>query len=140
MHVLDGPTSSTRSPKPDLNDDLLMHYGIRGMHWGVRRGKGTTGVSRARGALLDRNARDAKMLKDARAGKGHLLPRASAKLGKKMLGEKLWEENYQKHMSYVRKQNRRLKTGKLTVADKIDMTLNLYQHPLGVVVSGRPKK
>lgn len=126
--------------KPALNNDLLMHYGIRGMHWGVRRGKKSTGVSRARGVLLDRNARDMKMLKDARAGKGHLLPRGAAKLGKKMLGEKLWEKNYQKHMSEVMKQNKRLKSGKLTVADKLDMSVHLYRFGgVGLLVSHKPK-
>lgn len=128
-----GPNS-----KPELNDDLLMHYGMRGMKWGVRKGKGTTGVGRFRGALLDRNARDTKMLKDARKGTGHLLPRAAAGLGKTLLGEKRWEKNFQKRMTHVNAQNQRLKKGKLTIADRIDMTLNVGAFDL--VVSHTPKK
>lgn len=127
-----GPNS-----KPELNDELLMHYGMRGMKWGVRRGKSVTGVGRYRGALLDRNARDKKMLKDARKGKGALAPRAVNQLGKKLLGEKRWEKNFQKKMSEINKQNQRLKSGKLKVADRLDMTLTVSMFDL--VVTHKPK-
>lgn len=127
--------------KPELNEELLMHYGIRGMKWGFRKGKSVTGVSRTRGMMLDRNARDTKMFKDASAGKGHRLPRASVAVGRKLLGKERYDRQLKKRISEMNKQSKRLKAGKLTVSDRIDMGVHLYRFSgVGLLVSHTPKK
>jgi hypothetical protein len=116
-------------------DSFLQHYGIRGMRWGKRGSKKKTGVSRSGGALIDRNARTAKTLTDARSGVKYS---KSVSMGKKLIGEAQWEKNYQKSMSDIASQNDRVKAGKTTVMDKLDMAVNvsLFER----VVSVRPKE
>lgn len=116
------------------SDDVLAHFGVAGMKWGRRRGKKTTGVSRASGALIDRNDRTKKVLMDAKSGAKH---RRSVAVGKKIIGEAQWEKNFKKSMSDINAQNSRLRKGKATIGDKIDMAVNVSAFDL--VVSRRPK-
>jgi hypothetical protein len=122
--------------KPPLDDNLLIHYGIKGMKWGLRRGKSVTGLTRHRGATIDRNERIAKRLTDARAGRGPIDHRMAVALGRKTLGSKRWELQYQKRMSEINAQNQRLRTGKATVTDRLEMFMLT---PLSsLVVTKRP--
>lgn len=51
-----------------MNDKALYHYGVKGMKWGVRKSKNSTGVSRAAGAAADsfRNSADYQTRKAGR--------------------------------------------------------------------------
>lgn len=120
--------------KPPLDDALLLHYGTKGMKWGRRKGKSTTGVSRFRGAIIDRNTRQARMFKNARAGKGS---KVSSAIGKKLLGEDRWKKNMSLQIKNLNAQSKRMRTGKLTVADRMDLTLNVSA--LDLVVSRTPR-
>lgn len=119
---------------PSPTDDFLEHYGIRGMKWGKRGSKKQTGVSRSGGAIMDRNARTAKVLNDARDGKKYKM---SVGIGKKVLGAEQWEKNFQKSMADIGAQNARIRSGKTTITDKIDMAFNVSAFER--VVSIRPK-
>lgn len=123
--------------KPDIDDVILEHYGISGMKWGLRKGKKATGVSRFRGAIIDRNDRQAKRLRDARVGKGPRSNRVAVSLGRKVLGEKRWESQFQKRMSSLKSQNSRLRSGKLKVEDRLQLALTVPLEDL--FISNRPK-
>lgn len=112
----------------------LAHFGTKGMTWGVRQGKKKTGFNRKQGAVLDRNARTADTLNKARSGEAH---RRTVALGKKIIGENQWEKNFQTSMKNINAQNERVKSGKATLADKIDMTLNISA--LDRVISRTPR-
>lgn len=125
----------TQVPEKSSIDEALEHYGVRGMHWGVRKSKATTGVSRSSGALIDRNARQRQLLKDARSGA--YAPHMVA-LGKKILGEKKWESNFKTSMKNLKAQDTRLRTGKLTALDHLDKLGNI--NVTNLVISRTPKK
>ena len=99
-------------------DDFLMHYGVMGMHWGIRKGKGTTGVSRARGAKIDMNKRLINRVQVAQSGRKY---RASMALGRAFLGAEQQRANQNRTISNLRAQNRRLQSGKVTVTDRLDV-------------------
>lgn len=137
MHVLDEPTNSTRSPKPELDENLLMHYGIKGMKWGFRRGSSKTGVSRARGGQIDRNDRHIKRMQNVVKGKGLLRDRVEYKLSTIAVGKKTTDRLYKVSIKDMQEQNHRLKSGKATVRDKL--TVLMSTTPLDLVASNRPK-
>lgn len=118
----------------EVTDDFLQHYGVAGMKWGKRGSKKQTGVSRSGGAIIDRNTRSTKMLNDARNGVKY---KKRVALGKKLIGSDKWEKNYQTSISNMTSQNSRIRAGKTTLSDKIDMAVNLSV--LERVVSIRPK-
>lgn len=123
--------------KPDLDEALLIHYGIKGMKWGVRSGSKTTGVSRARGAAIDRNNRIIARTKEAQAGKGRLRDRLAVGIDNKLLGQRA-AQNYRNYrIKDMQDQNKRLRTGKTTVSDKLQVLFTTT--PLDLVVSVKPK-
>lgn len=123
--------------KPELSDELLAHYGIKGMKWGRRRGSSVTGVSRFRGALMDRNAREISRVSKASKGQGRLVDRASYKARSAILGKRA-AENYTKYrLKDLKDQNSRLKSGKTTVQDKLRVAMTTSMFDL--MVSVKPK-
>lgn len=62
-------TTMLHEDKPDLNDELLEHHGIKGMRWGVRKVASTAEIKTARKSVK----------KDARA---HLKEQAKFVVGK----------------------------------------------------------
>jgi hypothetical protein len=121
--------------KPPLDEALLVHYGTKGMKWGIRRGKKVAGVSRAVGARIDRNKRVIRNLENARAGVGaHGVVGA---LGRKTLGEERWKKNMQTAVKELKAQNRRLQRGKETVTDLLSVYSTLHLEDL--VVSRTPR-
>lgn len=119
---------------PANTDEFLAHYGVVGMKWGKRGSKKSTGVSRMGGALMDRNARSAQMLNDAKSGAKYTKRVA---IGKAIIGEKQWEKNFQTSMSNMKAQNARIKSGKTSVIDKLDAYYSVSL--LDLAVSRRPK-
>lgn len=101
-----------------LNEQTyLEHFGKKGMKWGVRKGRKAAGVSRSSGALIDRNNRSIDRIKQARAGKKY---QKSVALTKKLIGEAKQNENWNRSIKDLKKQNTRLKAGKQTTMDRID--------------------
>jgi hypothetical protein len=120
--------------KPPLNEDLLIHYGIRGMKWGVRRGKGVTGVSRHRGALMDRNNRVVFQRKKLIAGTRH---KHLVGIAKKLIGEDTFNRRMKASIKELNSQNDRIKKGKITFEDRMDAIFNV---PVGALVISRTVK
>lgn len=122
--------------KPDLDEQLLIHYGMKGMKWGVRAGSSTTGLSRARGSMIDRNDRIIARTRQAQRGKGRMRDRVALKIDKAILGERA-ARNYQNYrIKDMRDQNARLRSGKATVMDKLQALLSTT--PVDLIVSVRP--
>jgi hypothetical protein len=119
-------------------EDYIAHFGVRGMHWGIRKGKKTTGVSRMRGMMLDRNARSVNNLQSMYSGK---TGKRSAAMGKRLLGEAKWKENMNKSITNLNQQSDRLKAGKLLKSDRLDMAMHVRAFMgVGLVLSRTPTK
>jgi len=99
-------------------DDFLMHYGVMGMHWGIRKGRGTTGISRTRGATIDRNKRYLHQIKLMKSGKKY---RAQAAVGRALLGRDDFRRKMNQRVTNLNAQNDRLRNGKVTITDRLDM-------------------
>lgn len=119
------------------DEELLIHYGIKGMKWGRRQSKSVTGISRTRGALIDRNDRMTARIKNARKGKGLLRDRVSLAIDRAVLGREFSKKNMDVQLSLMKTQNARLKSGRITVRDRLAVALTVS--PLDLVVSNRPK-
>lgn len=71
--------------KPDLNEDLLMHFGVKGMRWGHRKARPISALRRAGKAARPQNPiKAAKMV-----SKGVSMKRQKKKDVKKSMGYKL---------------------------------------------------
>lgn len=116
-----------------LTDEELLHYGKKGMKWGVRRGKGTTGVSRHRGALMDRNANAIKLNERALSGEA---AKIRVKIGSALMGKEAMRRNMETTVKNLNEQNARLRAGKLNVGDRIGL---LTVQPIELLVSARPR-
>lgn len=107
-------------------EEALTHVGVRGMHWGVRKGSDTTGVSRTRGALLDSNQRDSAILTRGLTGTRTNREKRIVKVAQVlMLGKKRQEKMFNKNapinLNKMREQNARLTSGKLKLKDRRDI-------------------
>jgi hypothetical protein len=96
-------------------DDFLLHYGVKGMKWGVRKSKEETGLSRAQGATIDRNDRHIERLRR----------------------QPIFKKHYNKLADKREDQNDRIKDGELFVRDY----LSIYGQTslAGLYISVRPK-
>jgi hypothetical protein len=119
------------------DEELLIHYGIKGMKWGLRKGSAKTGISRSRGALIDRNDRQIRRIRDARRGKGRLLDRLELKLDQLALGKERSKISMEYKIKDMKAQNARLKSGKATVNDKLEIFATTT--PINLLLSNRPK-
>jgi len=102
-------------------DDFLMHYGVMGMHWGIRKGKGTTGISRGRRAKIDMNKRLINRVQVAQSGRKY---KVSMALGRAFLGAEQQRKNQNQLISNLNAQNRRLRSGQVKVMDRLDVFMN----------------
>ena len=114
----------------ESKDLELFHYGVKGMKWGVRRKVGSDGLVEgkppgrfARG-MMRRNERQAKLHEAVKTGKGGKVLTALSAPDKIIMGKKNFEKYHDMHISALRDQNERIRTGKTTVADKIDIAFN----------------
>jgi hypothetical protein len=117
-------------------EDYIEHFGVKGMHWGVRRGKGKSGISRARGSLIDRNDRVAAKLIAVRDDKH---PGWLTKQGKNWIGKKVWTQNMNRSIRYLKTENTQLRQGKLNFETRSDLWANTIVHPGSLLISRRPK-
>ena len=123
--------------KPDLDEALLIHYGIKGMKWGLRKSKSVTGMNRRRSALVDRNDRFISRAENASRGKGLVRDRVNQTVNRLVLGKKLSGKIMNYRLDKRKAQNARLKRGEVTVRDRL--TSNLRVTPIDMVLSNRPK-
>ena len=100
-------------------DDFIEHFGVKGMKWGVRRNKSKSGVSRLRGAVLDRNQRATQKQIRRSKGKGTLSDRAAQATLKMSVGEKRAKEYRDFRLSYLKDQRKRISEGETSVLDKL---------------------
>ena len=119
-----------------MNDNhALAHYGVRGMHWGIRNSKSKTGISRARGATIDRHNRQIARITAARSGATH---KNFVKVGRAFVGEKQQNANWDKMLHDLKSSNSRIKSGQLTTLDKLDVWGNTSLS--GLFISRTPAK
>ena len=131
-------------------NSFLEHHGVRGMHWGVRRSKSKTGVSRYDGATLDRNARYEHRLNkmiakgDLSTKKKVALVAASAALtggpgAVAALGyiHARKPENMKITLKRIHEQNDRIKSGQKNILDRLDQFANVRTGDL--LISRRPE-
>lgn len=107
--------------KPDLED--LAHFGTKGMKWGVRKGRAETGVSRAVGAKIDRNNRDAVYIKktQSRSVASNILHHGPA--GAAFIYSNYGQLAMKQRLSDISAQNERFTSGTATRLDKIGASL-----------------
>lgn len=126
--------------KPPLDGALLMHYGIRGMKWGIRKGKSVTGISRRRGAVLDKNARQIRDFKELREGlkrdTGTRTTQTLNFLNRITMGRRATQMYYDQTIKSLEAQSSRIGSGKLLVRDRLTSAL---QSPVSLIVSIKPK-
>jgi hypothetical protein len=99
-------------------DSCLEHAGVRGMKWGVRKGKSKTGMTRRSGAVIDRNLRTINRIERARSGNG-LRYKAAAKVGRLYVKKEMQQENWKYSLNQLKSQNARIKSGKETSLELI---------------------
>lgn len=121
--------------------EILAHHGVRGMKWGVRKGKGTTGVSRGRGAVLDRNARREQLFQNfknanTKQGPSTVGARVGNMTNRVVMGRKLTTKYYDAHLHALHAQDERLKTGNLKLRDHL---ATAGTGPISRIISVRPK-
>lgn len=117
-------------------DTFLAHYGVKGMKWGVRRS--TPGVSRVKGAALDRNQRRTAKFKRVAEGRGTIGDKVYA-LNRINSGQLIVNRGLKgaanKKVADLENQRDRILTGKTTVRDKLGTALTLKATDLLVSVT-----
>ena len=119
----------------ELGEDFLAHYGVKGMHWGIRK---DPGIGRAREAILDRNDKQRHMLQLAASGKQF---RTSVALGRAIMGSKRQAKSYNKAFARLDAQDARLKSGAaLRFRDRMDVIMTVAIGDLGMFVTHTPDR
>lgn len=116
------------------HEEALEHFGTKGMKWGVRKGKGSTGLTRHRGALIDQNSRRVARLQKAQAGKKYRLEMG---IGKAIFGKETMQRQLSTQIKELNAQNNRLKSGKLVLNDRLGLVMNVRLEEL--VISRKPQ-
>lgn len=112
-----------------LHHSNLEHHGVKGMKWGVRGGKATTGMTRFRASTVEGNNKLIKLHEDIRDGKASKLLNALAAPDRKIMGEKGFKNYHNAHIETLKEQNRRISSGKLRITDH----LKVANQPVGRV-------
>lgn len=99
--------------------DRLIHFGKKGMKWGVRKSKSETGVSRLRGAVLDRNQRNTNMIQRMKSGKTTTSEKILSAPAKILLGKKYAARLDKSEIQY-NAQRDRIESGKTHFGDKLE--------------------
>lgn len=127
------------------SEDLeLFHYGVKGMRWGVTRKVGSDGLAegkppgpkkgvsgaaskvagRVARAKVQENENLIKFHKTIKNREGGKVVNALSAPDRIVLGKKRFEKYHDTHINALTKQNDRIKSGKTTVSDKLDIALN----------------
>lgn len=128
-------------------DTYFQHAGVKGMKWGVRKSRKETGLTRPRGASIDRNNRQIYRRENALDGTSY---KRTMAVGRKVVtgttkihgllgyhGVKTLDNQLQLSIKDLKQQNRRLRSGKLFVSDRKE----LYNIALpALIISRKPKR
>lgn len=103
-------------------DDILAHYGIKGMKWGKRTG----GLkARVKGAALDGNQQKTAIAKRQLKGTGtreENLINAPAKI---LMGKESYKKAVENRISQLGDQKERIEAGKTSLMDKLEMSYDV---------------
>lgn len=122
-------------------EEYLKHFGVMGMKWGIRSGRGTTGVSRLAGAKIDQNDRRISRIKtQQKHAKESGFLRNSVRYGEVgalLLKSKRFQKKMETKVSELTSQNERFKSGTETRRDRASAALTTGD--AGKYISVRPK-
>lgn len=96
----------------------LEHFGVLGMKWGIRREDPT--LTRPRSAQLNKNKNLIKAIGYAKSGKAY---KTRVAIARTFLGEKRQQKNWDKSLTRLRAQNKRLRSGELFMSDRAQLLL-----------------
>lgn len=111
----------------EIDDDAVYHFGVRGMQWGVRSGKGTTGVSRSAGGKIEQNERTIKQLhKNVEPGAKRVLKNIAqhGALGAAVMATPWYKKKMQVAVKDLNAQSERFKSGTANKRDKFGSVVN----------------
>jgi hypothetical protein len=113
----------------------LEHYGVKGMHWGIRKSHAQTGMTRREGAKYDKNLRKIDKRAKQLAGLKHKQIWYTY-YGKLRIVNKHWQRNAKVKIKELTAQNERIKAGKTTLDDRLEIMA--YTNVFDMMVSNRP--
>lgn len=103
-----------------VSGEFLSHFGVKGMHWGIRKSGKVTGLDRSTGALIDQNSREIVRARKQLNDRG-----VSTYLGRRFFGNAEYNKLKRSRIASLTNENDRMRKGWRFYADRKKKLLNL---------------